>query len=191
MAGPSVVSGVGRAVVFATGMHTEFGKIAHLTQTASKGVSPLRMESVRLSHIIALFALTLGVLDIGADLDQCGLFLRAALAFSTRTRCSVSSSTASSWPVCTASRASACNAISFGHFEADFGYHLDFGTERTVDRTVVGDLQQACAFLVAQIAFERDLADDFVDLAFLCFTVRAVLRMDFTMRKPHPYARER
>ncbi|MCI0667180.1 MAG: hypothetical protein L0Y43_03905 [Methylococcaceae bacterium] len=57
-------------------MHTEFGKIAHLTQTASKGVSPLRMESVRLSHIIALFALTLGVLDIGAGLDQCGLFLR-------------------------------------------------------------------------------------------------------------------
>ena len=32
-AGTSVVAGHGRAVVFSTGMHTEFGKIAYLTQT--------------------------------------------------------------------------------------------------------------------------------------------------------------
>ncbi|MDD5229331.1 MAG: cation-transporting P-type ATPase, partial [Methylococcales bacterium] len=31
LAGTSIVSGEGRALVFATGMHTEFGKIAHLT----------------------------------------------------------------------------------------------------------------------------------------------------------------
>ena len=36
LAGTSVVSGQARAVVYATGMHTEFGKIAHLTQTAGK-----------------------------------------------------------------------------------------------------------------------------------------------------------
>ena len=61
LAGTSVVSGEGRAVVFATGMHTEFGKIAHLTQTATKSVSPLQVEIARLSRIIAVLALTLGV----------------------------------------------------------------------------------------------------------------------------------
>ena len=61
LAGTSIVSGEGRAVVFATGMHTEFGKIAHLTQAAVKNVSPLQLEIVRLSRIIALLAITLGV----------------------------------------------------------------------------------------------------------------------------------
>lgn len=61
LAGTSVVSGEGRAVVFATGMHTEFGKIAHLTQTSVKSVSPLQLEIARLSRIIALLAMTLGV----------------------------------------------------------------------------------------------------------------------------------
>ncbi|MDP3876094.1 MAG: cation-transporting P-type ATPase [Methylobacter sp.] len=61
LAGTSIVSGEGRAVVFATGMHTEFGKIAHLTQTAVKTVSPLQLEIVRLSRLIAMMALALGV----------------------------------------------------------------------------------------------------------------------------------
>ena len=61
LAGTSIVSGEGRAVVFATGMHTEFGKIAHLTQTAVKSVSPLQLEIGRLSRLIAVLALTLGV----------------------------------------------------------------------------------------------------------------------------------
>ncbi|MDD1610806.1 MAG: cation-transporting P-type ATPase [Methylococcaceae bacterium] len=60
LAGTSIVSGEGRAVVFATGMHTEFGKIAHLTQTAEKSVSPLQLEIVRLSRIIAVLAVGLG-----------------------------------------------------------------------------------------------------------------------------------
>jgi len=61
LAGTSIVSGEGRAVVFATGMHTEFGRIAHLTQTAVKSVSPLQLEIARLSRLIAALALTLGV----------------------------------------------------------------------------------------------------------------------------------
>jgi len=61
LAGTSVVSGEGRAVVFATGMHTEFGKIAHLTQTAVKTVSPLQLEIVRLSRLIALISVSLGM----------------------------------------------------------------------------------------------------------------------------------
>ena len=39
-----MVSGEAKAVVFATGMHTEFGKIAHLTQTGREAVSPLREQ---------------------------------------------------------------------------------------------------------------------------------------------------
>jgi sodium/potassium-transporting ATPase subunit alpha len=35
LAGTSVASGEGKAAVFATRMHTEFGRIAHLTQALS------------------------------------------------------------------------------------------------------------------------------------------------------------
>ena len=61
LAGTSVVSGAATALVFATGMHTEFGKIAHLTQTAVAPPSPLQQEIVRLSRLIALLAAVLGV----------------------------------------------------------------------------------------------------------------------------------
>lgn len=61
LAGTSIVSGEGKAVVFATGMHTEFGKIAHLTQTAVKSSSPLQTEIIRLSRIIAGLSIALGL----------------------------------------------------------------------------------------------------------------------------------
>ena len=62
LAGTSLVSGDGRALVFATGMHTEFGKIAHLTQSADKTVSHLQAEIARLSRLVAVFASGLGLL---------------------------------------------------------------------------------------------------------------------------------
>ena len=61
LAGTSVVSGQARAVVYATGMRTEFGKIAHLTQTAGKDTSPLQREITRLSRIVAFLATGIGV----------------------------------------------------------------------------------------------------------------------------------
>ena len=61
LAGTSMVSGQARAVVFATGMHTEFGKIAHLTQTAAEEVSPLRKEIVQLSRLTAILAVLIGL----------------------------------------------------------------------------------------------------------------------------------
>ena len=61
LAGTSVVSGQARAVVYATGMRTEFGRIAHLTQTAGKDASPLQREIARLSRIVAALATGMGV----------------------------------------------------------------------------------------------------------------------------------
>ncbi len=61
LAGTSVVSGEATALVFATGMHTAFGQIAHLTQTAKEPLSPLQKEVVRLSRLVGLLALGLGL----------------------------------------------------------------------------------------------------------------------------------
>ncbi|MDD5383725.1 MAG: cation-transporting P-type ATPase [Gallionella sp.] len=61
-AGTSLISGEAKAMVYATGMHTEFGNIARLTQTAREPLSPLQKEIARLSRLVALFATLLGVL---------------------------------------------------------------------------------------------------------------------------------
>ena len=62
LAGTFLVSGRARAVVYATGMHTEFGKIAHLTQTVGEAGSPLQREIARLSRLVAVIASALGLL---------------------------------------------------------------------------------------------------------------------------------
>ncbi|MFB3926798.1 MAG: HAD-IC family P-type ATPase [Syntrophales bacterium] len=61
-AGTSIVSGSGRAIVIATGMSTELGKIAYLTQTTRMDTSPLQQEINRLTRIIALIAVILGII---------------------------------------------------------------------------------------------------------------------------------
>jgi sodium/potassium-transporting ATPase subunit alpha len=62
LAGTPMVSGQARAVVFATGMQTQFGKIAYLTQTAAEAVSPLRAEIEHLSRWIGILAVLIGAL---------------------------------------------------------------------------------------------------------------------------------
>lgn len=61
-AGTSVVAGHGRAVVFSTGMHTEFGKIAYLTQTLREEPSPLQKELVHVTRVIAYVAVGFGLI---------------------------------------------------------------------------------------------------------------------------------
>ncbi|OGT07143.1 MAG: ATPase [Gallionellales bacterium RBG_16_57_15] len=61
-AGTSLISGEAKAMVYATGMHTEFGNIARLTQTMREPQSPLQREIARLSKLVALFATLLGAL---------------------------------------------------------------------------------------------------------------------------------
>ena len=60
-AGTHVMSGSGKAVAFATGMSTEFGKIAHLTGGIQERLGPLQKEIVRVTKIVAVIALTTGV----------------------------------------------------------------------------------------------------------------------------------
>ncbi len=60
-AGTTVISGSGKAIVFATGMKTEFGRIAHLTSAVEAGLSPLQKEIVKASRVVAVIAGAVGL----------------------------------------------------------------------------------------------------------------------------------
>lgn len=59
-AGTSVASGTGKAVVYATGMLTQFGRIAHLTQSVQEEPSGFQKELERLGKILTWVALVIG-----------------------------------------------------------------------------------------------------------------------------------
>jgi P-type Ca2+ transporter type 2C len=60
-AGTSVASGTGRAIVYATGMMTQFGRIAHLTQSITEEPTAFQKELNKLSKVTAWVALLIGV----------------------------------------------------------------------------------------------------------------------------------
>ena len=59
-AGTHVAAGTGKAVVYATGMDTEFGKIANLTQGVGEELSPLQKEMKIATRVITFVALGVG-----------------------------------------------------------------------------------------------------------------------------------
>ncbi|MEM4251116.1 MAG: cation-transporting P-type ATPase, partial [Candidatus Bathyarchaeia archaeon] len=59
--GTNLVSGSGVAVIFATGMRTQFGRIAHLTEAVEEEQSPLQKELRRVTVTVTLFAVLLGI----------------------------------------------------------------------------------------------------------------------------------
>lgn len=61
-AGTSVAAGSGAAFVYATGMQTEFGKIANLTQSLGEELSPLQKEIAVVTRIVSAIAVVIGVL---------------------------------------------------------------------------------------------------------------------------------
>lgn len=61
-AGTSVASGTGKAIVYATGMLTQFGRIAHLTQTIHEDPSRIQKELGRIGKALTWGAVIIGVI---------------------------------------------------------------------------------------------------------------------------------
>jgi sodium/potassium-transporting ATPase subunit alpha len=59
-AGCTIVKGTGRGVVFATGLRTRFGRIAHLSQTIRRTGSPLEREISRMIRTLTIIACSMG-----------------------------------------------------------------------------------------------------------------------------------
>lgn len=80
-AGTTVSSGAGKAAVIATGMHTEIGRIASLTQELQEEKSPLQREIEKVTTIVTVLSVSMGVLFfiIGTSLGK--LSLAAAFLF--------------------------------------------------------------------------------------------------------------
>ncbi|BFU94806.1 MAG: ATPase [Nitrospira sp.] len=77
-AGTTIVSGHGRAVVYATGAQTEFGRTAHLATTVEAGPSPLQREIAALSRVVGLISLVIGLLFFAVSFSMgLGLWISA------------------------------------------------------------------------------------------------------------------
>ena len=59
-AGTHVVAGTGEALVTATGMATELGHIATLTQSTGSRASPLELEMARMTRLVAVLSVSIG-----------------------------------------------------------------------------------------------------------------------------------
>ncbi|TAN39773.1 MAG: cation-transporting P-type ATPase, partial [Nitrospirae bacterium] len=64
-AGTTVLSGTARVAIFATGMNTEFGKIAHLTSGIEAELSPLQHEIRKVTRLIAAISIGIGFAFFG------------------------------------------------------------------------------------------------------------------------------
>lgn len=82
-AGTNITSGNGIAVAYSTGSSTEFGKIAALTRDIQKGLTPMQKEIIRITRILTIIALIMGVLFfvLGFFSDK-GILLSAIFALS-------------------------------------------------------------------------------------------------------------
>jgi calcium-translocating P-type ATPase len=79
--GTTCIAGEGRALVFATGMHTELGRIAALSQQVEKEESPLEQQVRRVAWLIALIAVVTGVAFVPIAMVGAGLSLQDSVVF--------------------------------------------------------------------------------------------------------------
>jgi len=77
----SVAKGQGKAVVYSTGMATQFGRIASLTQTIQEEDSPLQKEIGLMAKFDFLVALTVGIVFFAASLTVLHVSLPTSFLF--------------------------------------------------------------------------------------------------------------
>ncbi|MCX5930834.1 MAG: cation-transporting P-type ATPase, partial [Cyanobacteria bacterium] len=63
LAGSTIASGRGEAIVYSTGSETEFGQVAHLTAGTPRSASTLEQQVARIVHTISTIAITMGLLS--------------------------------------------------------------------------------------------------------------------------------
>ncbi len=79
--GTTCTGGEARALVFATGMRTELGRIAALSQRVGREESPLETQVKRVAWLIALVAVTVGLAFLPLGTLAAHLSLAAAFSF--------------------------------------------------------------------------------------------------------------
>ena len=79
--GTTCTGGEARAVVFATGMTTELGRIAALSQRVTSEQSPLESQVRKVAVLIALVAVITGIAFLPIAMFGAGLSLSAAVVF--------------------------------------------------------------------------------------------------------------
>jgi len=80
-AGTMVNAGVGKAIVFSTGMSTEFGKIANLTQSVSEELSPLQAEMNVVTKVVTVIAVVVGLVFFALAFAFAHITLMASFIF--------------------------------------------------------------------------------------------------------------
>jgi len=80
-AGTTIAAGSGKAAIIATGMHTEIGRIASLTQELTDEKSPLQLEIEKVTRVVTILAVSMGVIFfvVGTSLGK--LSMAAAFIF--------------------------------------------------------------------------------------------------------------
>ena len=81
LAGTTVASGRGEAMVYATGLETEFGHVAHLTASTKRGISTLEQQVGKIVHTITLVAVSMALVAFALNLFLVGMGPLESLVF--------------------------------------------------------------------------------------------------------------
>ena len=79
--GTTCTGGEARAVVFATGMHTELGRIAALSERVKEQPSPLERQVRRVAWLIAAIAIAMAVAFVPIAIFAAGLSVKNSIVF--------------------------------------------------------------------------------------------------------------
>ena len=79
--GTSATGGEARGVVFATGMHTELGRIAALSERVKEEPSPLETQVRKVAWLIAAIAIAMAVAFVPVAIFGAGLSLKNSVVF--------------------------------------------------------------------------------------------------------------